>query len=261
MRIAVVYDYLPAHPGGAEKVLPEILQVFKGNVDLFLAGLVDSTFSRGFIDRIHEQDPDCKVFIGQQINYLKDLRLRFLHYRLPAILSGFSFEGYSHVICYTSFLGHSITVPIGTKKIVYFNTPSRVLWNLTHSHSPLKKIIPRFLLEILRSSLRRSDQMGIASADIIITISHAVLQRIKSFYNVDSIILYPPISQRELPSQSTSIIKNPNRKYFAHISRLESYKNIQLLIQTAPLLPDYDFFIIGEGPYQKQLVALSKKIN
>jgi len=258
MRIALVYDYLPAQLGGAERVLPDIIKVFAGTIDLYLAGFVESEQSRALLNKIRHIDPQCKITIHSNISFLKGARLRLLHYRLPNIMQKFRFKEYSHVLCYTSFLAHTVIIPEHAKKIIYFNTPSRVLWNLQHSTSFIKRFIPTVIMEYLRAKLRRHDFKGVMTADTIITISESVNRRIQSFYNRKALTVYPAVDTTVLTDLSPILL---NKGYFLHVSRLESYKNIDLLIRTAQNFPEHNFIIVGDGPYKQELIKLAQKVQ
>ena len=51
-------------------------------------------------------------------------------------------------------------------------------------------------------------------------------------------------------------------KLILYVGRLEKYKNIHLIIPALKHLPeDYYLYIIGEGPYQTDLIKLIKNLN
>lgn len=52
-----------------------------------------------------------------------------------------------------------------------------------------------------------------------------------------------------------------NKKLILYIGRLEKYKNIHPIIRAMQYIKNYDFFIIGRGPYKDNLQNLIKELN
>jgi glycosyltransferase involved in cell wall biosynthesis len=114
----------------------------------------------------------------------------------------------------------------------------------------------------MRFRSRLYDLSGLAHNPTIIAISTAVQQRITSFYNKDSALLFPPAIKDELLTQNfkdSAVNKIFGQKYFSHVSRIESYKNIDLLVDLTVrhTLPE-NIVIMGAGPY---LAMLKKKLK
>lgn len=257
MRIAVVYDYIPPIGGGAERVLLDILRVFSPHCDLFLGGIVDSEFSRNYLEQVQQEFPEMKVTIKRKISGFRSIAFRIFNYQLVSIMQSIDLSEYDIVFCYTSFLAHTVITPPHSHKIVYMNTPARSLWHLSHSTSFLKKIMPPVLMEIMQSGIRQHDMAALRTADYVLAISQSVQQRISSFYSIPSGVLYPPVHRPlEADISLVAALQKEYGQYVLHFSRIESYKNIQLLVDTSSEIEE-NIIIAGEGPFKKELINYS----
>lgn len=262
MKIAVVYDYIPPMGGGAERVLLDILAAFPQS-DLFIGAQVVTEFSNAYIEEIKLKFPEVTLHIGRKISAGDPFSFRFFHYSLPQEMQQFSFEEYDTIVCYTSFLAHTIKGGSRAKKIIYMNTPARMLWHLSHSTSTLKMLTPKEILTVAKSPLLLQDIQGMRTADKVFCISHAVKERIFSSYNQAAEVIYPSV---HFPEITDSITAKANQmkeifgNYFLHISRIESYKNIDSFVVAAEKDPKSRTFIVaGHGPYFEKLLQNSEK--
>jgi glycosyltransferase involved in cell wall biosynthesis len=263
MTIAVVYDYIPPMGGGAEKVLLDIIATFP-DCDLIIGAQIVSTFSEMYLQKIATTFPKVTVHIQKKISEKDTMSFRLFHYSLPQEMQKISFEKYDKIICYTSFLAHTIKGGSHAEKILYMNTPARMLWHLTHSTSMLKRLVPSQLLSFAKSSLLLHDMSGVVTSQKVLCISHAIRQRIKSNYNHDAEVLYPSV---HFPELSDDIQKRAEQwqkvfgEYMLHISRIESYKNIDAFVATAHADTKKRAFIIaGNGPYYRKLLSNAEKL-
>lgn len=264
-RVAVVYDYLPEAGGGAERVLTDILKAFSPHCNLFLGAVVDSAWSKNYLSTIRRVYPDVTIHIGREIRNFKSIHFRKFHYSLVNELQKFKFDNYDIILCYTSFLAHTVICPPHAKKIIYMNTPARMLWNLPHSASRVKTLIPEWLFSIPKATIRLHDISYLHDAYKVATISEVSKKRIYSFYNRDATVIYPAVSIHNLEKNSVKHSASLDKKHFVHVSRIESYKNIQLLVDAVALskensfMNDTQFFVIGHGPYFSELLSYTEK--
>lgn len=261
-RVAIVYDYLPSLGGGGERLLEELVNHFSGNVDLYFGFTVESAYSRGYLERIRNKIGKNHLHLGPSVRFFKTISFRLCNYLLPQLLQSLNLQHYDLVISLTAFLGHSIKPPVHGKHIIYFNTPARFLWNLTHTQTFLKKITGKFLVtDVMKYRSQLYDLSGVHRTRHLLSISRAVQNRVSSFYNLPSRILYPASVPAALLSQElmSPALREQLGNYYTHISRIESYKNIDLALDTwkhfgiqTPLV------IMGDGPYMK---TMSKKLR
>lgn len=263
MKTAIVYDYVPQLGGGAERALIELIKHFPNDsIDVYFGFCVSSEYSKRYIQKIEELIGNEHILIGPKISFLKPIAFRIMNFLLPSFYASYNLQSYDLVISYTAFIAHAIIPPVKGKHIVYMNTPARFLWNLEHAKSLLKDITSPFLItDIMRYRSQFYDLDGITRTKKILAISQATAMRINSFYNRNSEILYPASIPDELLKQDfeNQALKNELGTYFTHISRIESYKNIDLVLDAAIAGELSETVVImGGGPY---LNALKNKMN
>jgi len=263
MKTTIVYDYVPALGGGAERALLELAEHFKPNVDLYFGFVVDSSYSRKYIRNLHDKFGKEHIHLGPYVTWFRPIIFRIMNFLLPELLHSFNLQQYDLVISYTAFLAHSIIPPVHGKHILYMNTPARFLWNLSHAKSFLKQITSPFLItDVMRYRSQIYDIDAIERTKTIFAISQAVANRINTFYARKSHVLYPPAVSDTLlkTSYENSELKNELGEYFTHVSRVESYKNLDLLLDLAEKGQLKETVVImGDGPYLKVLKARMKK--
>lgn len=266
MKTAIVYDYVPAYGGGAERALLELISHFAPDVDVYFGFVVDSPFSRDFLAKLRDLYTPPRIHTGPILKHIKSIGFRLLNFYLPSLLQKFHLQNYDLVISYTAFLSHSIIPPVKGRHILYQNTPARFLWNLSHAQSLLKKVTAVFkITDIMRFRSRLYDLAAIERTPQILAISEAVQERIKTFYNRESTVLYPASGTNESFTRNydSPELKNRIGKYICHVSRVESFKNIDLAIEYAISTPSaYKMLIVGDGPYlQDLLLKVQKHFN
>jgi glycosyltransferase involved in cell wall biosynthesis len=136
---------------------------------------------------------------------------------------------YDVVISNKSGFCHGFQHDDDTLHICYCLAPTRYVWQLESyiSREGFGKPI-ELALRPLVSWLKRWDYAAAQRVDHFIAISTEIQQRIKTYYNRDSVIIYPPVD--------TLRFSKPNvepEDYFLIVSRLVPYKRIDLAVQAA----------------------------
>lgn len=257
MKTAIVYDYLPAIGGGAERALLEIANHFNFDVEFYFGFIVDSQYSRDYLAKLCEKYGKEKIHCGPTIKYFVPIVFRIMNFLLPSLLHSFNLQKFDLVITYSAFIAHSIIPPEKGMHIAYLNTPARFLWNLAHTKSVLKSLMSPFLItDAMRFRSQLYDLDGIFNTTKILAISAAVAERIKTFYNRDATVIYPAAVDDELLERDYDnlALRKELGTYYTHVSRVESYKNIDILLDAAMegLIPE-TIVIMGHGPYLKSL--------
>ena len=112
--------------------------------------------------------------------------------------------------------------------------------------------LKRLILPPILVGLRRWDLRAAQQPDFYIVNSHNVAHRVKQLYGRESIVIPPPIDvNRFLPNE-------PDEDYYLVLSRLISYKQLDLAIEACKKL-NRRLIVIGEGPDRKRLEQLAGK--
>jgi glycosyltransferase involved in cell wall biosynthesis len=117
--------------------------------------------------------------------------------------------------------------------------------------------------------LKKWDFIAAQRADKIISISKTVQKRCLKYYQRESKVLYPPfdikywkniknqISKIKMTNQNSKLIKM-KEPFFLVVSRLESYKKVDLAIKVFNKRKE-KLVVIGEGSEEKRLKKMASK--
>lgn len=109
----------------------------------------------------------------------------------------------------------------------------------------------RLVLPIFIRALKRWDLSTVNNVSKYIAISSCVKERINKFYDKDAEIIFPPVNTSKYK------ISNENGDFFLIVSRLVSYKRIDLAVEAFNQTGE-KLLIIGEGPDKIQLQKIAK---
>jgi glycosyltransferase involved in cell wall biosynthesis len=235
-RIAFVLDALPA-VGGGEKTLFAALEVFP-QADIFALIYNKAAFA---------ETPIAKKKVVT--SYLDRLPFAQTHHRLllplmPSAIERFDLCNYDVVIALSYAVAHGVRVKDRTRHLCYMYTPMRYAWsdiNLDGTHSRKNS-----LLNLAMQKFRAWDKSAAARVREFAAISHGIAGRIRSSYERESQVIYPPV-------ETGRFTANGQRgNYFVTLSRLVAHKRIDLVIEAFSRLK-LPLKIIGDGPERKNL--------
>jgi glycosyltransferase involved in cell wall biosynthesis len=235
-RTAFIIDALPAI-GGGEKTLFAALELVP-QADLFTLVYNRKRFENTPID-------DRDVFTS----YLGKLPFAETHYRLflplmPQAIERFDLCQYDLVVSFSYAVAHGVRVKNGTRHLAYTYTPMRYAWsniNIDGTHSR-----KNLVLNLLLKQFRAWDKRAAARVHEIAAISHGIAGLIRSAYEREAQVIYPPVEVERFSS---------NRKrgeYFVTLSRLFPHKRIDVIVEAFSRL-NLPLKIIGDGPERRRL--------
>lgn len=239
-KIAIVYDRVNKW-GGAERVLLTLHKMFPS------APLYTSVYDS-------KKAPWAKVFPKIHTSFLQKVPLaknwhEGIGWLMPLSFESFNFSKYDLVISVTSEAAKGIITRPETLHVNYMLTPTRYLWS--HHNFYFKNPILRFFSKPVVMYLKNWDKIASARPDKIIAISSVVQKRIKKYYKRDSEIIFPPVNIGKFN-------KSKNKDYFLVVSRLVSYKKVNLVVKVFNKL-GLPLVIVGTGSQEKRLKKLANK--
>lgn len=242
MKIAIVYDRVNKW-GGAERVLLSLHKMFPEAV--LYTSVYDS-----------EKASWAKVFPKVITSFLQKVPFAKSRHELfaplmPFVFESFDFSDYDLVISVTSEAAKAIITKPGTLHVCYCLTPTRYLW------SGYRDYFAGRLLRVISNKvvgyLRDWDKVVSQRPDVLIGISTAVKERIKKYYGRDSEVIFPPAGLTK-----AAFKEHVNKKYFLIVSRLVTYKKVDLAIKVFNKL-NLPLIIVGAGSEEKRLKKLAAK--
>lgn len=243
MNVAIVYDRVNKW-GGAERVLLELHEMFPK------APLYTSVYS-------HKKAKWAKVFkvktsFLQKLKFLRD-KHELLGLFMPIAFESFNFDKYDLVISVTSESAKGVITGKNTKHICICLTPTRYLWSDYNNY--FKNKLFKLISYPAVFYLRKWEKIAIKRPDLIIAISENIRRKIKKYYSLESSVIYPPASSILLEKKITYPLEID---YFLVVSRLVSYKKIDLVVKAASSL-NLPLIVIGRGVESSYLKSLAGK--
>jgi len=257
-KIAIVYDWFDKW-GGVERVLLTLYEIFP-----------KASFFSSYFDKqkaLWAKDFNVKTsFIEKLPFFIK--KNRFLSFPFyPLAFESFDFSGYDIVISVTSSFAKGVIVKTPVKHIVYLLTPTRFLWVMPESYhlSGFKKSI----ISSYFNYLKKWDFAAAQRADKVIAISETVRERCLKYYRRDCRVIYPPFDigyWKKFKNQNSNLkiinqnlkLKKINKNFFLVVSRLESYKKVDLVIKVFNNLKE-NLVIVGEGNEEAKLKKIARR--
>lgn len=108
----------------------------------------------------------------------------------------------------------------------------------------------------LRQVIQRMDTVAFKESRAVYTISRTVMDRLKTFNNIDSKVLYP------IPGNTGEYYNRSPGNYVLSVGRLERIKRVHLLIEAFKLVPrEVSCRVIGTGPEESFLKKLTRDLD
>ncbi len=256
-RIAIVYDKLTTHYGGAEHVLQALHQAFPA-APLFTT----------------VRDTEKTTWLGEwevATSFLQKIPLAPQMYKvlsplMPLALESLDLSEYDVIISVSSDHAKAVLTLPDQLHVCYLLTPTRYLYSHASEYAETEGIMrlpgARVVAAPLLSYLRRFDQISAYRPDVLIPISKRVAERSSEFYGRKTTApFYPPIPLQPAATEENGVeIKKTAaalqlpQSFVLSASRLVAYKRIDLAI-TAALRLNQTLAISGVGPAKHLLHA------
>lgn len=247
MKTALVYDRVNKW-GGAERVLLLLHEIFP-DAPLYTAvyDAKKASWAKVF--------PKVIPSFLQKIPFAKGNH-EFLGALTPIAFESFDLTGYDLVISITSEAAKGIITKPETLHICYCLTPTRYLWSghefYFNNPGKLSKIpFFRQLSKPFVSYAKHWDRVAALRPDVYVAISNAVKDRIKKYYQKDSLVIFPPVETDKFKGAKT------RENFYLLVGRFTPYKRADLAIKAFNKM-GLPLFIIGTGSEEKKLKRMAK---
>ncbi len=134
----------------------------------------------------------------------------------------------------------------------YVYSPMRYAWDLHHQYLrdyKLDKGVKSLMARYMFHRLRRWDRQTANNVDLFMAISKHVQARVWRCYRRPARVVYPPVR--------THLYQVETRKqdHYVTVSRLVSYKRIDMIVEAFRAMPSRKLIVIGDGPDMPALRA------
>jgi glycosyltransferase involved in cell wall biosynthesis len=241
-RIAFVVDALPGI-GGGEKTLFVALEIFR-HADIFTLIYNRKAFAGTSLAK--------KKISTSFLNWLPMARThhRMLLPLMPFAIQRFDLRQYDIVVSFSYAVAHGVRIQDGTRHLSYTYTPMRYAWSSINLDGTRSHKGP--LLELTMRKFRQWDQRAAARVHEFAAISGEVASRIRSAYEREARVIYPPVETDRFA---------PNGKrgdFFVTLSRLVPHKRIDMVVEAFSDLR-LPLKVVGQGPERKRLETRAAK--
>jgi len=246
MKVAIVHDYLNQY-GGAERVV-EVLHELFPDAPIYTSIYIPNNMPESF------KNMHIETSFMQKFPFLnKHFKKYLLFY--PKAIKTFNLKEYDLVISSSSAFAKGVITGRNTCHICYCYTPARFIWEYDNyvNKENFDKITSKILPFII-GKLKYWDLKTVSSVSYFIAISENIKNKIKKYYKREAEVIYPPVEVSKFE------ISNNTEDYFLIVSRLNAYKNIDLVVKAFNKL-QLKLKIIGSGPYRKALENIKESKN
>jgi glycosyltransferase involved in cell wall biosynthesis len=245
IRVAVVHEWLTEW-GGSEDALLQILGCYP-TAQLFAT--IDFLNER---DRAKLGDRTARTTWLQRAPWV---RKRFWNYLPVTGLAVESHDASEADILLTSShaFAKGVLTHAGQLHVSYVYSPMRYAWDLQEQYlrdyrldRGLKGLLARYMFHRLRAWDRQTSN----NVDLFVAISRHVQRRIWRTYRRASLVIYPPVATQRFE------LGTEKDDYYVTVSRLVSYKRVDLMLQAFGQMPRRKLVVIGGGPELARLRSL-----
>lgn len=224
MKIALVHDWLN-QMGGAEDVLLELAKMYPTSpiyTSIFAPDLLPSAFS---------QLPIQTLWMDKLPGIHKHHQPYLPLY--PIAWGGLTLTGYQVVLTNKSGFCHGVHVDENTVHICYCLAPTRYVWQFEHyiAREGFGRVIQAVLRPVI-ALMKRWDYAAAQRVTHFIAISSEIKDRIKTYYDRDAVVIYPPTDTERFAAARTDAVGD----YYLVVSRLIPYKRIDLAVRACTAL-------------------------
>ena len=222
MNLALVHDWLNQR-GGAEDVLETLVSAYPARP------IYTSLYAPDLMPAFYRQW-DLRPLWTDHLPGIHTHHQPYLPV-YPLAWGGLDLSDYDVILSNKSGFCHGVRHGDKTLHICYCLAPTRYVWDLNSyiAREGFGKMIDLGLRPLI-AAMRRWDFEAAQRVNHFIAISTEIQQRIQTFYQRNSTIIFPPVdTQRFQPSATVE-------DYFLVVSRLIPYKRIDLAVQAATRL-------------------------
>ena len=242
-RIAIVADFL-TQLGGSERVILELTKIYP------TAPIYTLFFNKAKMGSFFPKQKIQPLFTNYILNKFYKQLLVFY----PFFFKRLKLKNYDIIITVTSALAKGIKKEKGQIHICYCNTPTRFLW--IDKYDYIATAVPRglqWLMRMIVPWLQKVDFRASQNVDYFIANSCEVAKRIQKFYQIGSVIIYPPVDTDFFSLQTN------RQDYFLMTGRIVPYKRFDVAVKAFAKMPQKKLIIAGSGPELNKLKTIATK--
>lgn len=237
LEVALVHDWLPVY-AGAERVLEQMIEVFPTSDIHSLIDFVPED-QRDFL-----QGKSVNTSFIQRLPFAKS-KYRYYLPLAPLAIEQFDLTDYDLVVSSSYAVAKGVLTTADQLHISYVHSPIRYAWDLQFEYLRNKKVrggLRGALARIVLHYMRLFDASSTQRVDVLVANSRNVARRIWKTYRRRARVIYPPVDTEAFP------LCEDKEDYYVTMSRLVTYKRVDLVVEAFSEMPEKELLVIGEGP-------------
>lgn len=244
MKLAIAHEWL-TNMGGSENVILNLKEIYED------APIFTTVYNPEKLDD-RFKNFNIETSFLQKFKKAKYQHQKYLHF-MPVAWEQFDFNNFDVVMSSSSSCAKGVVTPPHTMHICYCHTPMRYAWEFYNEYinnwniGKLKKVFLPYLMNYIRVW----DCTAANRVDYFIANSGNVANRIWKHYRRQADVIHPPVRANYFN------LSEQNEDYFLIVSRLVSYKKVDLAIQVFNEL-NKPLVVIGDGPQFDYLKKIAK---
>lgn len=277
MKLAIVFDDLIQY-GGAERLLLAIHELYP------VSPVFTSLASNEWLEECKKRNIDLRTSFMQKLPFRVSLNRFYGLLGLHALaFESFRFDDFDVVLSISARFAHSVITKPQTKHICYMNSPGRMLWESWDYFEREKFLQNRFIRWLFwtimcpfLTLLRLWDYTCAQRVDFFIANSKTPQARIRKYYGRSAKVVYPflgslfEVEGKKILSSCSNGCNDQNEvmqgsdfalgngSYYLVISRLSSWKRIDIAVEACKMLCA-GLKVVGDGPDKKRLIKIAKQ--
>lgn len=240
--IALVHDWLPVY-GGAERVLEQMINVLPESSIYSLFDFIPDD-QRSFL-----KGKTVNTSFLQGMPFAKNKYRWYLPFT-PLAIEQFDLSGYDVVVSSSYVVAKGIVTAPDQLHVSYVHSPIRYAWDMQPTYlrqQSVEKGLKSLFVRLILHYMRLFDVTSATRVDAFVANSRHVSRRIWKAYRRPSKVIYPPVDTEAFEPYGQK------DNYYVTVSRLVSYKRVDLIVEAFNRMPDKELIVIGDGPQLKQL--------
>lgn len=245
MKLAIVHEWL-TNMGGSERLIINFKELYPD------APIYTTIYQP---DKLDEELKNIDVrtsFLQKKRGAKKGKHQKYFPF-MPMAFESFDLTEYDIVLSSSSSCAKGVVTRPDTMHVCYCHSPMRYGWEFYYEYAEkeVKSKIKKVLLKYLMNYMRMWDRATADRVDYFIANSENVAKRIWKHYRRESVVIHPAVRAKLFS------ISDVDEDYFLMVSRLVSYKRVDLAIQVFNEL-GLPLVIIGDGGEREKLQAMAK---
>ena len=245
-KTAIVHEWLTDW-GGSESVTAELLGL---QLDRKLYALFDF---------LSEQNRSRLGIDTVQTTFLQNLpgmheRFWYWLWLMPLAIESLDLREHELILSSSHAFAKGVLTHSDQLHISYVHSPMRYAWDMHHEYLhdyALDRGLKGLLARRMFSRLRQWDRQTANNVDLFIANSTYVARRIWRTYRRSALIVHPPVDVARIP-----VVENKENFYLT-VSRLVSYKRVDLIVEAFSATPERKLVVVGDGPELKRLKQMA----